>query len=181
MRRLSAAACLTLLIAVALTAAPAPAATPVCRSQSAGALPDSTCTPGATNPAVVQGDISDTICKSGWSAIVRPPATVTEPQKFKAMAAYGIPTTAGHAGLYEYDHLIPIELGGAVDSTVNLWPEAHSAIYLGHQEGSYVKDRLENRLRSLVCAGNLPLLTAQAAIGKNWPAAYLKYVGPLPA
>jgi hypothetical protein len=40
-----------------------------------------------------------------------------------------------------------------------------------------VKDRLEERLHELVCAGKLDLPTAQRDIAVNWIDAYKKYVG----
>jgi len=56
---------------VPTTPAPAPAL-------SAGVLPDSSRTPGVTDPAVTQANIGSTICKSGWTATVRPPESYTE-------------------------------------------------------------------------------------------------------
>ena len=75
-------------------------------------------------------------------------------------------------GDYEYDHLIPLEIGGASQDTKNLWPETHSGEW-----NSNVKDKLENKLHQLVCDGQLDLTTAQQAIAENWIAAYLKYIG----
>jgi hypothetical protein len=40
--------------------------------------PNPALTPGVTNPAVTQANIKTTICKSGWSATVRPPESYTE-------------------------------------------------------------------------------------------------------
>ena len=37
------------------------------------------------------------------------------------------------------------------------------------------KDKLENRLNSLVCSGQLTLAAAQQAIAGNWVAAYQRY------
>jgi hypothetical protein len=132
-----------------------------------GPLPDAGCTPGATNPSVSPGTIQSTICVSGWTSTVRPPASVTEPQKLRSMAAYG---ATGSPSAYEYDHLIPLELGGAVDDGANLWPQPSTG-----QWSSLLKDRLENRLRSLVCRGELALATAQRAISSDWTAAYQRY------
>lgn len=41
-------------------------------------LPDPHCTPGAVNPAVTQASVSSTICRSGYTATIRPPASVTD-------------------------------------------------------------------------------------------------------
>ena len=161
---------------VAPTGASVPPPTPGARSPTActyrsvngqGPLPDPVCTPGATNPAVAPSTISSTICASGWTSTVRPPLSVTEPQKYRSMAAYG---DAGSAGDYEYDHLIPLELGGATDDAGNLWPQPHAGPW-----SSLAKDALENKLRELVCAGQLALAAAQRAIASDWIAAYQRY------
>lgn len=82
--------------------------------------PDPRCTPGALNPAVTQATIRQTICRSGWTASVRPPESITEPEKYASLAAYG---DAGSVSAYEYDHFVPLELCGATNDPGNLWPE----------------------------------------------------------
>ena len=61
-----------------------------CHALGSGAYsrPDPRCTPGALNPAVTQGDISTTICKSGWTQTVRPAERITEHEKRLSLAAY---------------------------------------------------------------------------------------------
>src|SRR5450755_1403123 len=80
------------------------------RGRGLFSLPDRRCTPGATNPAVAQATIAQTICRAGYSTSMRPPESVTEREKRASLAAYG-----DHRPLhaYEYDHLISLELGGA--------------------------------------------------------------------
>lgn len=134
-------------------------------------LPNHALTPGALNPAVTQATIHQTICVRGWTAIVRPPVTYTEPLKRKQLhSGY---TWHGDTKLsdYEEDHLIPLELGGSPTSVQNLWPEPH----LG---GSFLKDMLENTLKKDVCATHnpLPLATARNVIATDWSAAYDHYV-----
>jgi len=133
-------------------------------------LPDRRCTPGLRNPAAVQARITATICAAGWTTRVRPPESITEPEKRASMAAYG---DRGPLSAYEYDHLIPLELGGAVNAAGNLWPEPDYP----HHAGVYAnpKDRLEDALHRLVCAGRLRLLAAQELIATNWVAAYRTY------
>lgn len=133
-------------------------------------LPDQRCTPGLRNPAVTAQTIRSTICVSGWTTKVRPAASITNKEKRASMAAYG---DKGSTSAYEYDHLIPLELGGAVNAAGNLWPEPD---YPGHT-GFYLnpKDRLENALKHLVCTGKMPLLTAQEMITTSWVTAYHKY------
>lgn len=76
---------------------------------------------------------------------------------------------------YEEDHLISIGIGGSPTASQNLWPEPHHVI---GGWGSYAKDRLEDRLHTLVCHGRLPLAQAQQDIASDWIAAYKRYVGP---
>ena len=134
--------------------------------------PDARCTPGAVNPAVRQATIASTICRLGWTSTVRPPVSVTEPEKLSSMAAYGL---GGSPSSYEYDHLVPLELGGAVNDPRNLWPEPNQA----HASGFYrnLKDRLENALKRMVCRGAATLAQMQHVIASDWPAAYRRYLG----
>ena len=76
----------------------------------------------------------------------------------------------GRASGYEYDHLVPLELGGAVNDPRNLWPEADYLSHVGFYRNP--KDRLENGLRRMVCARTMTLAQAQRAIAYNWVAEY---------
>lgn len=140
-----------------------------CHAIGAGlyARPDPRCTPGAVNQAVTQASISSTICRSGWTSTIRPPVSVTEPEKFASMAAYGV---RGLPSRYEYDHDVPLELGGAVNDPRNLWPEPDYANPAGFYKNP--KDHLENVLHRLVCDGSMRLAQAQRLIASNWTAAY---------
>jgi hypothetical protein len=131
--------------------------------------PDRRCTPGAVNPAVTQATIDSTICKSGWTKTVRPPERVTDVEKRGSLAAYG----EGPASRYEYDHFIPLELGGAVNDARNLWPERDYA----HRRGFYLnpKDKLETALKRLVCSRKMTLATAQREMAANWVSAMARY------
>jgi hypothetical protein len=112
------------------------------------ALPDPRRTPGAVNPAVTQANIDSTICVQGWTRTVRPPERYTESLKRQQMREYGY--TDHHLSDFEEDHLIPLELAGALADPRNLWPEPHVA---PGGWGSRRKDYLENRLHRLVCEG----------------------------
>ena len=136
----------------------------------ATALPDPALTPGATNPAITQANIHSTICRRGWTRTVRPPEAYTERLKRAQIRAYGYRDRRLRD--YEEDHLIPLELGGAPASPKNLWPEPH---VVEGGWGSYRKDRLENRLRWLVCRGRLRLATARRRIATNWINVYRRY------
>ena len=108
------------------------------------------------------------ICRVGYSASVR---SVTESTRRTVYANYGVAWAA--RGGYEVDHLIPLELGGD-NSTTKLWPELQDA---GARAGYASKDGVENHLHALVCAGTVPLATAQNAIAANWYTAYHRYRG----
>jgi len=146
-----------------------------CQARSQSPLPDPEITPGAVNPDVTQQTIETTICVRGWTRLVRPPESYTEPLKHEQIAEYGY--SDRRLRDYEEDHLIPLELGGAPTDPRNLWPEPHEA---PGDWGSYAKDRLESRLNDLVCSGALPLETARAAIATNWIDAYRRYIGSVP-
>ena len=142
------------------TAAPvAPAPTTPAPAQS-GDLPDSSRTPGATNPSVTQANIHSTICTAGWTATVRPPESYTEDLKRQQLDGGYAVNGDTSLGDYEEDHLIPLELGGSPTSDQNLWPEAHPS--------SYTKDGVENTLNRAVCDGRVTLAAAQQAITSNW-------------
>jgi len=64
-------------------------------------LPDLHCTPGAVSPAVTQADLGTTICKSGYTATIRPSSYVTGKEKKANAASYGYTGPMGDA---EYDH-----------------------------------------------------------------------------
>ena len=143
-----------------------------CHARAAGLfeLPDARCTPGALNPAVTPGDIASTICASGWTSRVRPPEAVSEREKFASLRAYAI---AGYASEFEYDHLVPLELGGAVNDPRNMWPEPDYSSHSGYYANP--KDHLERALNRLVCGGQMTLARAQQLIATNWASAYRTY------
>jgi hypothetical protein len=71
--------------------------------------------------------------------------------------AYGQPHVRG-----ELDHLVPLELGGSNDMT-NFWVEAGKI--------PNPKDKVENQLHAMMCAGQISLHTAQLDIAHNWTTA----------
>jgi len=135
-------------------------------------LPVHARTPGAVNVRVTQATIHSTICVAGYSAAIRPPESYTERLKFAQLdGGYNLrgDTRASH---YEEDHLIPLEVGGSAASVRNLWPEPRNIVW-----GASRKDRLENALHRLVCAGTVSLATARSVFAVNWIAGYQRYVG----
>jgi hypothetical protein len=128
-------------------------------------LPDRNCTPGALNPKVTQATLKATICGSGYTKGIRPPAAITDREKHANAIAYGFTGSLRDA---EYDHLISLELGGDPNDPRNLWVEPPSP---GHKPGSGVnnpKDQVENRLHAAVCSGQVTLSAAQQAIATDW-------------
>jgi hypothetical protein len=145
--------------------APTPASSPTgtLRWRGSVALPDHRLTPGA----VFRRATAYQVCTPGWAGAHR---DVPEEVRYSVFAEYGLPYGVHDA--YEVDHLIPLELGGS-NSIRNLWPQPEG----GSRPGYPAKDRLEDHLHHLVCAGNLALATAQHAIATNWWAAYKTYIG----
>ncbi len=122
-------------------------------------IPDAALTPGATllvnRPAVcAQENIKN---KAVPVALQR-----------RVFEEYGIAGVDPRA--YEVDYLVTPALGGAEDIH-NLWPHSYSATVWNAQ----VKDALEDRLRELVCEGDMDLTEAQNEIASNWITAYKKY------
>ena len=138
---------------------PKPTRTQGCRVQ--GPLPDPHCTPGA----VFANAGTSTICVAGYTKSVR---SVSTKQKRIGYASYGI-AYPQKTGTYEYDHLIPLELGGNNDQA-NLFPEAAATgtQALGFKE----KDVVEDYLHDEVCNGDLNLTQAQEQIAADWIAVY---------
>ncbi|BAP88345.1 putative uncharacterized protein [Burkholderiales bacterium GJ-E10] len=140
------------------------------------ARPDPLRTPGAVDPRVTQDNLRETICRrGGYTRSVRPSMKYTERLKRRQIEEYGYGDHRMRD--YEEDHLVSLELGGAPADPRNLWPEPHHVI---GGWGSYAKDKLENRLHTLVCHHRIPLTEAQSEIASDWIAAYRRYIGPTP-
>ena len=141
-------------------AQPAPGSCRYRATTSGQTLPDSTCTPGASNPQVTQGNIGDTICRPGYTRQIRPPRAVTDAEKRSNAASYGY---AGRLSDAEYDHLIPLALGGDPNDSRNLWVEPGNS--------PNPKDDIEVQLAKMVCARQVSLAAAQLAIASDWTTA----------
>jgi hypothetical protein len=161
----------TLCVATSLAVVPAakpavvaPKAVPVTMAMMTG-LPNRTLTPGMINPNVTQANIKTTICKSGWTSTIRPTGAYTNKLKLVQMTQYNYADKT--SAFYEEDHLISLELGGHPTDPKNLWPEPYNIA-----QGARVKDQVEDELKRRVCAGKMPLATAQAMISTDWIAAH---------
>jgi hypothetical protein len=136
---------------------------PACKFR--GQLPDPACTPGAVgvrtgDPAADQAQV----CNAGFADRHRPIGTA----KFKlaAMKAYNVPTA--DIRVVEYDHLIPLSLGGANDVR-NLWPQRSDLPGQGFRNS---KDDLELNMWRAVCVRHtISLPDAQLAFARQWTGA----------
>lgn len=130
-------------------------------------LPDRTCTPGGTDPAVTQGNLDTTVCDpSGYTDKVRPPLKVSNAAKKVVMAAYGIPLD--RMGDYKLDHLVPLSAGGS-SSASNLWPQ--EKILINGPASQYMqteKDRVEIYLHRALCRGEVTLKEVQEEFPRDW-------------
>lgn len=152
------------------TATPAPLPT---AGASPSVLAEDVCHPAGVaycvlNPDVTPETIRETICVSGWTATIRPPASYTSQLKAQQMAAEHLP---GSAADYEEDHRMPLELGGAPKDAGNLSPEART----GSPNNASLKDHAENLAKSWVCDQGTDLRQVQADFVKMWLAPYPGY------
>lgn len=123
--------------------------------------PRPTLTPGAVTTVNAAEVCGARIDKDALLAI---PGSVKE----EVFREYGM--SAARPQNFEVDFLITPELGGSSDIR-NLWPEPYRApVWNAH-----VKDQLEDRLRDMVCKGEIELSTAQRDISTDWIVAYKKY------
>ncbi|MER7178564.1 hypothetical protein ABT404_03580 [Streptomyces hyaluromycini] len=132
-------------------------------------LEDLACTPGAISPAVTQANLKTTICrKGGYTSGVRPSTYVTGKEKKLNAASYGYTGAMGEA---EYDHLISLQLGGDPNDPRNLWVEPSDPGHKRSQGVNNLKDPVETKLHTAVCAGKVTLAQAQQAIVTDWTTA----------
>jgi Protein of unknown function (DUF3761) len=132
-----------------------------------GPEPDRGCSPGA----IYSGLTKAVLCSGSFSTgSIR---NVPQSEKFAVEQEYGMPATY-YGFSIEIDHIVPLELGGS-NAIVNLFPEPGSGLADYH-----VKDRLENRLHAMVCAGSITLRSAQTGIARDWEAVYRAVFGVAP-
>jgi hypothetical protein len=141
------------------------------RTKTAGCTlgpdPDRRCSPGAYYSKLTEA----VICASGFRT--GPIRYVPQSEKFAVETEYGM--APSHYGTtLEIDHIISLELGGS-NNIANLYPESANA-----HPGYHVKDKLENRLHKMVCAGQIALRAAQRRIATDWEALYKTVYGVAP-
>ncbi len=141
----------------------APAGSCRYRSWQGRPLPDPACTPGAVDPGVTPATLARTVCASGYTGRVRPPVSITGREKRLSALAYGY---SGSLATTEYDHLVPLGLGGDPNDARNLWLEPNDDPSATTNTNG--KDAVEETLHAAVCSGRVGLGPAQRAIAANW-------------
>jgi hypothetical protein len=132
-----------------------------------GVLPDRRCSPGAYYSGFTKAVICAPSFRTG------PIRSVPSSEKHAVEVEYGMaPKRYGRT--IEIDRIVSLELGGS-DDIANLYPEP------GSGKASYhVKDKLENRLHAMVCAGQITLSAARRGIASNWETLYTRVFGTSP-
>jgi len=113
---------------------------------------------------VTQRTLLATVGRVGYTARIRPPASVTGAEKKAKAASHGY---RGPLRDTEYDHLVSLELGGDPNDPRNLWVQPPSP---GHRVGSgptNPNDTAENRAHALICSGKVTSAAMQNAIATN--------------
>ena len=132
------------------------------------ANPDRRCSPGAYYSKLKKA----VICSASFRTVsIR---NVPQSEKYAVEAKYGMVEKL-YGRTLEIDHIISLELGGSND-IANLFPERAKPA-----PGYKVKDKLENKLHSLVCSGEMTLSSARVGIATSWQKLYRKVYGTVPA
>jgi hypothetical protein len=132
-----------------------------------GVLPDLQCSPGANYSGLTKA----VICSSTFrTSTIR---NVPQTKKYAVEREYGMPARL-YGRTIEIDHIVSLELGGSND-VANLYPEPGSG-----PANYHAKDRLENKVHDLVCAGSMTLHAAQLGIATNWQVLYKTVYGVAP-
>jgi hypothetical protein len=131
-------------------------------------FPDAKLTPGACRTDLTQ----EQICAIKWGEDHRKVTAGMARQVFRAYGYAKLNTDPRCP--CEIDHVCSRELGGA-DVIANLWPQSYRGLWNAHD-----KDRLENKLHKLMCAGTLSLQEAQDEIVGDWIASYQRHIAAAP-
>jgi hypothetical protein len=132
------------------------------RSCTLGVNPDRRCSPGAYYSGLTKA----VLCSSSFRAGAIP--GVDDATRSAVEREYGLP--ARHGSTLKVDRIVPLALGGSND-IANLFPQKASS-----HSGAPAKDKLESKLHTMVCAGQMGLRAAQRGIASNWHALYVRIV-----
>ncbi|HVU76749.1 MAG TPA: hypothetical protein VHC67_04140 [Gaiellaceae bacterium] len=132
-----------------------------------GVLPDHQCSPGAYYSKLTKAVLCSSSFRTGTVG------NVPNSEKHQVETEYGMPAKP-YGRAIEIDRVVSLGIGGSNDIS-NLYPEPGSGAANYH-----AKDRLENKLHDMVCAGEITLSAAQHGIAKNWETLYAKVFGRHP-
>ncbi len=131
------------------------------------------------NPDVTPATIHSTVCVSGWTGTIRPPASYTDALKVQQLAQFA----GQHPGDPQWsvsgteeDHRLSLDLGGDPRDVMNLSPEVHRS--------STVKDKDEGSLGGsgrAFCAAGLAPDEAWTALQAKREELISKWLGAFPA
>jgi hypothetical protein len=130
-------------------------------------LPDRRCSPGAYSSRLTK----TVICSSRFhrGKLRR----LSRSEEHAVEREYDLPAGSYRDAL-EIDHIVPLRLGGS-NNVANLFPQEYA--FANHSPGYVIKNRLDARLHTLVCAGRIGLRTAQRRIAANWEKLYREMFG----
>lgn len=128
------------------------------------ARPDRSCSPGAYYSGLTRKVICSAAFRTGDYR------NVPTSEKHAVEQEYGL-APRSYGSQLEIDHIVSLELGGSND-IANLFPEKADAA-----PGYRVKDKLENRVHDMVCAGQISLRSARREIASDWEALYVRVFG----
>ncbi|SFU24094.1 hypothetical protein SAMN05192563_1024164 [Paraburkholderia aspalathi] len=121
--------------------------------------------PSPLDPRVTQSTIESTICHRDYLTKVAPSVDERLFRKGELLAQRAI--TPESAPLYALDFRVPVLLGGSPDA-----PENFDLIPWDGPGGERRKRRFTVFLNRCVCAGEIPLARARAALSGDWPRTY---------
>jgi hypothetical protein len=106
------------------------------------------------NPQVTPDTLGLTICRPGYTKVIRPPNSYITMIKTRLLPA------GADREAYVVDHSIALEIGGAPR-----WPNLRVQTIAEAKR----KDVLEHALHRAVCSGAISLPAAQAEMARRWP------------
>jgi len=129
-------------------------------------VPDLKITPGEVRPNCTIEDICPHLKFSRPSMSSKMRSQIYNEYEMGKYCSQKFPSGSS---ICEVDHLVAIELCGAT-TVDNLWPQSYVQVM-----GAHTKDRLENKLHSMVCKGEISLEEAQQDL-RYWLESYKEYV-----
>jgi hypothetical protein len=119
---------------------------------------DPSLTPGAIDTGITQKNVESTVCVTGYTKTVRPPAYYTNELKKRQMREYVCADM--NPRYYKEDRLVPISVGGNPGDPLSLWPEPRISEWNAGK-----KDQFELVIYHIVCAQEITLCGSKARDG----------------